>query len=112
MPSGSQETTIPGDEVVRRHWERWTHRAVTRTRAHDPNRKPWDPPKFMQELSEDDPGLPFATVVDITERFERCVNRANNSLDGAMGPEGRAFRLKRFLESELSRLPEPVTDLR
>jgi hypothetical protein len=93
---------VADEEVVRRHWRRWTHRAVTRSRAHDPNRKPWDPPKFMQELSEDDPGLPFATVVDVTERFERCVNRAN----------GSSSRLNRLLDSELSRLPEPVTELR
>jgi hypothetical protein len=88
------------DPAVRRHIERWAQSAVTRTRADDPNRLPWNRARFMKELTEDAPELPFGAVVDITDRFERCVERANNSLDGAMRPRGRAWRLKGFLESE------------
>src|SRR5215204_3981099 len=83
-------------EVVRRHVVRWADRVVTRTQADDPHRVPWDRRKFMEELHDDDPGLPLAGVADVTDRFERCVDRANKTLNGAMTPEGRSARLRQL----------------
>jgi hypothetical protein len=92
-----KEAMSEEDEAVRRHVKRHAQRSVERVGG---GRPVFDRAWFMKELTEDAPGLPFGAVVDVTNRFQRCVNRANNSLDGAMTPEGRTFRLKRFLESE------------
>jgi hypothetical protein len=87
-----QITDIADGEDVRQHLQRWAHRAVTRTRAHDPGRRPWDRQKFIAELQADDPLLEFVAVVELADRFERCVDRAN----------GSSARLARLLDAEFA----------
>jgi hypothetical protein len=80
------------DKVVEGHVARWAHRVVTRTRAHDPNRKAWDRALFLRQLYEDFAELPPADAVDLADRFERCVKRAN----------GSSPRLRTLLDSEFT----------
>jgi hypothetical protein len=69
-------------------------------KANDPNRRPFDRERFVRELYEDDAELPFGEAADITKRFERCVDRAEKTMGGAMTPEGRSARLRQLLDSE------------
>jgi len=70
-------THLKRGRTVRETIDRWKEHLARRMRARDPNRPPWNRPRFLEEFRADHPGDPRA--IGFADAFEAAIAEAHGS---------------------------------